>query len=65
VFFYQLEAHPRCLPLTQELLAGIQLGRQTAVTSTVTMMVLTVRPWQVGRPAVAANMKRCWPTSPT
>jgi len=53
IFIYHLEAHPRYRPLTQELLAGIQSGRQTAITSTVTVMELTVRPWQVGRPAVA------------
>ena len=40
-------------PLIQELLADVQAGRQTAITSTVTVMELTVRPWQVGRPAVA------------
>jgi predicted nucleic acid-binding protein len=53
IFIYHLEAHPRYQPLTQELLTGIQVGRQRAVTSTVTVMELTVRPWQVGRPAVA------------
>lgn len=53
VFIYHLEAHPRYQSLTQELLAGVQAGRWTAVTSTVTMMELTVRPWQLGRPAVA------------
>ncbi len=53
VFIYHLEAHPAYLPLTQELLAGVEAGRWTAVTSTVTIMELTVRPWQVGRPAVA------------
>jgi len=39
--------------LIQELLAGVQAGRQTAITSTITVMELTVRPWQVGQPAVA------------
>jgi predicted nucleic acid-binding protein len=53
VFIYHLEAHPRYQLLTQELLAGIQAGRQTAVTSTITVMELTVRPWQLDRPAVA------------
>jgi len=53
IFIYHLEAHPRYQPLAQEVLAGIQAGRQTAITSTVTVMELTVRPWQVGRPAVA------------
>ena len=53
IFIYHLEAHPRYQPLTQELLTGIQAGRQRAITSTVTVMELTVRPWQTGRPAVA------------
>jgi predicted nucleic acid-binding protein len=53
VFIYHLEGHTRYLPLTQELLAGVQAGRQRAITSTITVMELTVRPWQVGRPAVA------------
>ena len=51
--FYHLEAHLHYQPLTQELLAGIQAGRHAANISTVTVMELTVRPWQVGRPAVA------------
>lgn len=53
VFIYHVEAHPRYLPLTQELLEGVEAGRWTAVTSTVTVMELTVRPWQLNRPAVA------------
>lgn len=53
IFIYHLEAHPRYLPLTQELLAGVQDGQWTAITSTVTVMELTVRPWQLDRPAVA------------
>lgn len=53
VFIYHLEAHPRYLPLTQELLTGVQAGRWFAVTSTITLMEVTVRPWQLDRPAVA------------
>ncbi len=53
VFIYHVEAHPTYLPLTQELLAGVETGQWTAVTSTVTIMELTVRPWQLDRPAVA------------
>lgn len=53
VFIYHLEAHPRYLPLTMILLAGVQAGQWRAVTSTVTLMELTVRPWQLGRAAVA------------
>jgi len=53
IFIYHLEAHARYLPLTQELLAGVQAGQWTAITSTVTVMELTVRPWRLKRPAVA------------
>ena len=53
VFIYHLEAHPDYQPLTQELLAGVENGQWKAVTSTVTVMELTVRPWQLDRPAVA------------
>ena len=53
VFIYHLEAHARYQPLTTTLLAGVQTGHQMAITSTITVMELTVRPWQMGRPAVA------------
>lgn len=53
VFIYHIEAHPRYLQLTKALLAGVQAGRWTAITSTVTLMELTVRPWQLDRPAAA------------
>ena len=52
-FIYHLEAHPRYLPMTQALLAGVQTGQWQAVTSAVTIMEVTVRPWQLGREAVA------------
>ena len=53
VFIYQLEAHPDYLPLTQALFTNVQAGRWAAITSTITLMELTVRPWQLDRPAVA------------
>jgi predicted nucleic acid-binding protein len=53
IFIYHLEAHPRYLPLTRELLSGVEAGRQRAITSTVTVMELTVHPWRMDRPAVA------------
>ena len=53
VFIYHLEAHPRYQPLTQELLESVQAGRQKAVTSVITVMELTVRPWQLRRSTVA------------
>ena len=53
IFIYHLEAHPVYLPLTQALLEGVEAGKWEAVTSTITVMELTVRPWQLDRPAVA------------
>ena len=53
VFIYHFEAHPRYQPLTRVLLGAVQAGRRVAVTSTVTVMELTVRPWQLERPGVA------------
>ncbi len=53
VFIYHIEAHPRYLSLTRDLLAGVEAGRWNAVTSTVTIMELTVHPWRLNRPAVA------------
>jgi predicted nucleic acid-binding protein len=53
VFIYHVESHARYLPLTGQLLAGVQAGRWTAITSTITLMELAVRPWQLGQPAVA------------
>ena len=53
IFIYHLERHPHYLPLTQELLAGVEAGQWNAVASTVALMELTVRPWQLERPDVA------------
>jgi predicted nucleic acid-binding protein len=53
IFIYHLERHPRYFPLTQELLSGVEAGKWTAVASTVALMELTVRTWQLERPDVA------------
>lgn len=53
VFIYHLEAHPRYSPLTQVPLRRVQTGECLGVTSVVTIMELTVRPWQLQRPSVA------------
>jgi predicted nucleic acid-binding protein len=53
IFIYHLEQHPTYSPLTQTLLAGVQAGRWRAVASVVTLMELTVRPWQLNREAIA------------
>jgi len=53
IFIYHLEQHPRYGMLTQELLSGVESGRWTAVASTVMLMEVTVRPWQLERPDAA------------
>lgn len=53
IFIYHLEAHPTYLPLTKELLTGVEDGQWKAVTSTITLMELTVRSWQTGRQDIA------------
>jgi predicted nucleic acid-binding protein len=53
VFIYHLEAHPVYLPLTQELLNGVQNGQWQAVTGIITIMELTVPAWRLGQEAAA------------
>ena len=53
VFIYHLEAHPRYLVLTKEVLAGMENGKWTGVTSVITLMEVNVRPWQLEREEAA------------
>jgi predicted nucleic acid-binding protein len=53
VFIYHLEQHPRYTSLTHYLFSGIEAGKWASLTSVITLMELTVRPWQLGRPDVA------------
>ena len=53
IFIYHFEAHPRYQPLTEVVLTGVQDGRWAAVGSTLLVMELTVRPWQLNQPTVA------------
>jgi predicted nucleic acid-binding protein len=53
VFIYHLEANPTYLPLTSEILAGVQSGQWLGVTSVITLMELTVPAWRQEREAVA------------
>ncbi len=53
IFIYHFEAHPRYLPLTTAALSMVAGGERRSVTSVITLMELTVRPHQVGRPTVA------------
>lgn len=49
IFIYHFEAHPRYQCLTSLILEGVENGKWAAVTSMITLMVLTVRPWQLER----------------
>jgi len=53
VFIYHVEAHEKYVPLTREVLRAVEGGRPLAVTSVVTLMELTVRPWRERRPGAA------------
>lgn len=53
IFIYHLEQHPRYALLTRSLLSGIETGQRMAFTSVVTLMEITVRPWQLGEAHIA------------
>ena len=53
IFIYFLEDHPRYGPLAQITINGIEKGKWQGITSTITLMEITVRPWQMGREAAA------------
>jgi len=49
IFIYHLERHPKYFTVTQPLLRGIETGGWQAVASTVAVMEVMVRPWQLER----------------
>ncbi|MDD2921914.1 MAG: PIN domain-containing protein [Anaerolineales bacterium] len=53
IFIYFLEDNLRYGPLAQITLNGIEKGKWQGVTSTITLMEITVRPWQLGRESAA------------
>lgn len=53
VFIYVLQDNPRYGALAQITINGIEKGEWEGVTSTITLMEITVRPWQLGREAAA------------
>jgi predicted nucleic acid-binding protein len=55
LFIYHFEAHPHYLPLTTEILQSIQSGQREGIVSVVTLMELTVLPYRMNRPQVAAE----------
>ena len=53
VIVYFLENNPRYAPLAQITLKGIENGKWQGVTSTITLMEITVRPWQLENESAA------------
>lgn len=53
IFIYFLEGSKKYSPLARVTLKGIEEGKWEGVTSTITLMEVTVHPWQVGREKVA------------
>ena len=53
LFIYFLENNTRYGELVRITINGIEKGRWQGITSTITLMELTVRPWQLGLEAVA------------
>jgi len=53
VFIYHLEGHPDYLPLTTKVLSLVRDGTMAAVTSTMTLLEILVRPFQLGSIEVA------------
>lgn len=53
IFIYFLEDNARYGPLAQVTINGIEKGKWQGVTSTITLMEISVRPWQLGRESAA------------
>lgn len=53
IFIYFLENNTRYAPLAQITVKGIEEGKWQGVTSTITLMEITVRPWQLGNEMAA------------
>lgn len=53
LFIYFLENNPRYGDLARITINGIEKGKWQGVTSTITLMEITVRPWQLGLESAA------------
>jgi predicted nucleic acid-binding protein len=53
LFIYVLENNTRYSELARIAITGIEKGKWQGITSTITLMEITVRPWQLGLEAVA------------
>lgn len=53
IFIYQIEAHSRYRPLTQQVLTRMELGLCQGITSVMSLLELTVHPWRIERQDIA------------
>lgn len=53
IFIYFLEENKRYSPSAHIIFNGIEKGMWPGITSTITLMEITVRPWQLGKELVA------------
>jgi predicted nucleic acid-binding protein len=53
IFIYHLEANPAYVQATREIFSSVASGMKQAVTSTITLMEINVRPMQLGREDIA------------
>lgn len=53
VFIYHLENHPTYISLTQQLFSRVEAGGMNGWTSTITLMEIAVRPYQVNKEDIA------------
>jgi predicted nucleic acid-binding protein len=53
IFIYFLEDNKKYSPLSKITLKGIEDAKWEGVTSTITLMEITVHPWQIGRENIA------------
>lgn len=53
IFIYFLENNPKYGLLARITINGIENGKWEGVTSTITLMEITVRPWQIGQESIA------------
>lgn len=64
VLIYHIERHPVYYPVTQPLLANIESGHLTACASILTLMEITVRPWQLQRSDIVQDYEEILPHFP-
>lgn len=55
LFIYHFEANPHYLPVATKILESIQSGQREGIVSVVTLMELTVLPYRMNQPQIAAE----------